>query len=147
MKRLLFLLSVSLIFTCVAALAHEKVEDPQSCEQCGMDRTRFAQSRVVIVFSDGERVGTCSLHCAATEIKAKPEKFLKSLQVADCKSRELIDARTAVWVIGGAKKGVMTRLPKWAFALKEDAEAFTRENGGKLAGFDEAMALARGEQK
>ena len=58
----------------------------------------------------------------------------------------LIDAETAVWVIGGEKSGVMTELPKWAFAKKDDADAFIKVNGGKIAGFDEAMSLAEKEQ-
>ena len=33
----------------------------------------------------------------------------------------------------------MTRIAKWAFAEKKDAEAFIKENGGKLANFDDAM--------
>ena len=33
----------------------------------------------------------------------------------------------------------MTKSAKWAFADKKDAEAFIKENGGKLANFDDAM--------
>jgi nitrous oxide reductase accessory protein NosL len=33
----------------------------------------------------------------------------------------------------------MTKTAKWAFADKKDAEAFIKENGGKLATFDDAM--------
>jgi nitrous oxide reductase accessory protein NosL len=35
--------------------------------------------------------------------------------------------------------GVMTRQAKWAFEKKEDAEQFVKENGGTIAGFDQAM--------
>ena len=51
----------------------------------------------------------------------------------------LIDAETASWVIGGSKPGVMTKNAKWAFADKADAEKYQRENGGRLATFDEAL--------
>jgi len=146
MKRILFFLSLSLLFACATALAHDKVEAPKSCQVCGMDRSMFAQSRMLIIYSDEESVGTCSLHCVATQLKANPGKKAKSLLVADCKSRILIDAHTAVWVIGGEKSGVMTELPKWAFAKKDDADAFIKVNGGKIAGFDEAMNLAEIEQ-
>jgi copper chaperone NosL len=146
MKRFLILLSFSFLFVPVVCLAGDQVEAPKSCQRCGMDRTVFAQSRMVVVYSEGERVGTCSLHCAATELKGNSGRKVSALQVADCRSRALIDAKTAVWVIGGEKSGVMTELPKWAFAKKEDADAFLRVNGGKIATFDEAMVLAVKEQ-
>jgi copper chaperone NosL len=145
-KRFLLVLSLSLIFGCVTALAHDTVEAPLECKQCGMHRPMFAQSRMVIAYTEGEIVGTCSLHCAAADLKQNSARKIKSLQVADCKSRALIDAKSAIWVLGGKKTGVMTDLPKWAFAKKEDADAFIRDNGGKLASFDEALALAEKEE-
>ena len=48
--------------------------------------------------------------------------------------------------VNSSKDGVMTELPKWAFAKKGDAEGFLKANGGKITGFDEAMALAAKEQ-
>jgi copper chaperone NosL len=146
MKRILIFLSLSFLLASATAFAHDKVEAPKSCKVCGMDRSMFAQSRMLIVYSDGESVGTCSLHCVATQLKENPGKKARSLLVADCKSRTLIDAQSAIWVIGGEKSGVMTELAKWAFAKKEDADAFVKVNGGKIAGFNEAMALAEKEQ-
>ena len=65
--------------------------------------------------------------------------------MGDYATRQLIDAERAVWVIGGTKQGVMTRNPKWAFAGQVAAEAFVKENGGRLATFDEAMTVANGD--
>jgi copper chaperone NosL len=45
-------------------------------------------------------------------------------------------------VIGGSKMGVMSKRAKWAFENKEDAEKFTRENGGQLATFEQAIQAA-----
>jgi copper chaperone NosL len=146
MKKILTFLTLSLLLVCSTAFAHDKVEAPKSCKICGMDRAMFAQSRMVIVYAEGDSVGTCSLHCAAAQLKENPGKKAKSLLVADCKSKVLIDAHTAIWVIGGEKSGVMTELPKWAFANKNDADAFIKASGGKIAGFDEAMNLAEKEQ-
>ncbi len=36
----------------------------------------------------------------------------------------------------------MTMNAKWAFAKKEDAEKYQKENGGDIAGFDEALEAA-----
>jgi copper chaperone NosL len=146
MKRILLLVCLSFLLSSLPALAHEDVEPPKSCQQCGMNRAMFAQSRMVVVYSDGKSVGTCSLHCTATEVRASAGRKVASLQVADFTSKALIDAKSAVWVIGGAKTGVMTEVGKWAFAKKQDAEAFIKGNGGRIADFDEAMALADKEQ-
>ncbi|HEX2770467.1 MAG TPA: nitrous oxide reductase accessory protein NosL, partial [Geobacteraceae bacterium] len=74
-------------------------------------------------------------------------KQVKSLKVADYNSRKLIDARPATWVIGGSKQGVMTEVPKWAFAKKDDAQKFVKENGGRVTTFDEALNLALRENE
>jgi nitrous oxide reductase accessory protein NosL len=48
-------------------------------------------------------------------------------------------------VVGGNKQGLMTSLPKWAFAKGEDAQKFVKENGGKISSFDETMKAAEDE--
>jgi copper chaperone NosL len=121
------------------------VEAPKACQQCGMDRTTFAHSRMLVEYADNSVVGLCSLHCVAVELAQHKEKPVKSLKVADYKTKELIDARTAVWVIGGSKKGVMTFVPKWAFLHREDAQAFVQENGGEVTTFEAALKAANSE--
>lgn len=124
------------------ALAAEKVEAPKSCQQCGMDREVFAQSRMMIKYADGSSTGECSLNCAVVEMKANKGKKVTSLLVADYGTKKLIDCRKATWVVGGKKSGVMTSMPKWAFASQSDAQRFIRENGGRVTTFDEALDLA-----
>ncbi|MCL6622547.1 MAG: nitrous oxide reductase accessory protein NosL [Syntrophobacterales bacterium] len=110
-----------------------------ACPHCGMDREKFAHSRMLISYSDGSEFGACSLHCAALELAVRLEKNPVSLQVADYNTKKLVDAEKAAWVIGGAKPGVMTRVAKWAFEQEADALAFIRDHQGKLATFDDAM--------
>jgi nitrous oxide reductase accessory protein NosL len=62
--------------------------------------------------------------------------------VANYATKELLDAKTATWVVGGKKKGVMTALAKWAFARVEDARRFVEENGGIVSSFGQAMESA-----
>ena len=114
----------------------------KSCKYCGMNREKFAHSRMLIEFEDGSSVATCSLYCAAVDLANNIDKTPKAIKVADYFTKELIDAERAVWVIGGSKQGVMTRNAKWAFAAKDKADAFIKENGGKLASFDEAIKSA-----
>jgi copper chaperone NosL len=128
--------------TGTAAIAADKVENPHSCKQCGMDRDFFSYSRMLIVYADGSSAGECSLNCAVIEMKQNKGKQVTSLKVADFTTKELIDAKGATWVVGGKKSGVMTSLAKWAFARKQDAQKFVKENGGRVTTFDESLDLA-----
>ena len=114
----------------------------KSCKYCGMDREKFAHSRMLIEYDDGSTVATCSLHCVAVDIANNIDKTPKTIKVADFTSKELLDAEKAVWVIGGSKQGVMSSNAKWAFASKEKAEGFVKANGGKMVDFEEAIKTA-----
>jgi copper chaperone NosL len=148
MKR--FWLSVVMLFaaTTICLAAGKSVEAPDACKQCGMNRTVFAQSRMIVTYADGSTSGICSVNCAVVDMmKTGKGKEVKSLQVGDYDSKKLIDAKTATWVIGGRKNGVMTAVPKWAFAEKRGAEKFIKVNGGKLAALDEVLKASEKEQE
>ena len=147
MKRFIMFLLMCMLTNVTSVIAAEKVENPKDCKQCGMDRVAFAHGRMMVVYADGTTAGTCSLNCAAVEIKINKGKKVNALKVADYTTKKLIDARTAIWVIGGSKDGIMTEMPKWAFAGKGDAEKFVKENGGRIADFDEALNLALRENE
>ena len=144
MKRIVFAI-IALVFASLASLAAATVEAPADCTQCGMNRTKFAHSRMVVTYKDGSSTGTCSINCVVVDMKAHQGKGAQSFQVGDYTSKKLIDAKTAVWVIGGKKRGVMTPVAKWAFGDKQAAVAFVTENGGKLATFDEAFSATEKE--
>jgi copper chaperone NosL len=119
--------------------AQEDIQKIASCKYCGMDRAKFAQSRMLIEYEDGTSVGTCSIHCAAVDLSLNIDKTPKTIGVGDYNTKSLIDAEKAVWVIGGNKPGVMTKRAKWAFGKKSDAEAFVKAEGGTVATFEAAM--------
>ena len=110
-----------------------------SCPFCGMDRGKFAHSRVLLQYDDGTVQATCSIHCAARDMASHMDKYLKGFWVGDYRTRNLIDAEKAVWVLGGNKTGVMTKRAKWAFGSKEDAEQFIALDGGKICIFEDAL--------
>jgi hypothetical protein len=95
---------------------------------------------MLIKYTDGTEVGTGSLRCTSIDLAINFIKTVKSVQVGDYNTKKLIDAEKAYWVIGGKVPGVMTQTAKWAFADKEDADAFIKENDGKLTSYDEALA-------
>jgi nitrous oxide reductase accessory protein NosL len=144
---------ISLFFQLFCALPSyagdggDTVESPRHCKQCGMDRTVFDRSRMLITYADGTTVGVCSIHCAAAELQQNKERQIKTVLVADYATKKLIDARSAIWVIGGRKEGVMTAVPKWAFESEEEALRFVKENGGEVTSFEQAMGAAEKEVK
>jgi nitrous oxide reductase accessory protein NosL len=143
MKKIsiLMIMMVCVLITAMA-FAQDDIKQYSSCKYCGMDRQKFAHSRVLIEYDDGSTVGTCSIHCAAIDLAIHIDKTPKAIQVGDYNSKALIDAEKALWVIGGNKMGVMTKRAKWAFEKKEDVEKFIKENGGENATFDVAMKAA-----
>jgi len=145
MGKIWILIMFLLSSTVLSFAADLKVEAPAQCKYCGMDRTVFAQSRMVVTYTDGSSSGTCSLNCVVADMRQAKDKKVKSLQVADYRTKKLIDAKTATWVMGGKKQGVMTQVAKWAFADKKGAGAFIKANGGKLATFNEVLKATEKE--
>lgn len=132
----------------VAADSNAPADDMKlhsDCAQCGMNRGMFEQSRMLVTYADGKTAATCSIHCTAIELKNNKRKAVKSVQVGDYDSKKLIDAEKAFWVTGGDLQGVMTDMPKWAFAGKKGAEAFIAKHGGKMVTYREALNLAKKE--
>ena len=139
-KMFVLLVAVSLIFTAAGFLfADDDAKTHPNCIYCGMNRTQFAHSRMLIEYDDNTTAAFCSVHCAAVDLSLKIDKTPKSIMVGDYATKELIDAEKAYWVLGGGKMGVMTKRAKWAFATRESAESFISGNGGNLISFDDAL--------
>ena len=114
------------------------IADHPACPICGMDRGTYSHSRMLLDYREGP-TGTCSIHCTGADLAVNRHKHLNELYAADYAGRQLIPAKSATWVIGGDRTGVMTRRAKWAFGKKEDAEAFVRQHGGKTGTYEDAM--------
>jgi len=113
-----------------------------SCKYCGMDRAKFASSRMMVEFDDGTSLHTCSLHCTAVDLAVQIDRTPVAILVADAGTKALVDAEKAIWVLGGSKPGVMTKRGKWAFAERGAADAFVKANGGAIVSFEDAMKAA-----
>lgn len=142
MKKTILLVFALLLVTTLVIGSQSDIVNHSSCPLCGMDRGKFSFSRMLIVYDDGSETGTCSIRCAAVEIINNLDKTPVQMMVGDYYTNELIDAETAVWVIGGDHPGVMSRRAKWAFAEHSRAAAFIAENSGKMATFEEALQAA-----
>ena len=65
------------------ALDNNDVKEFPACKYCGMNRETFSHSRMLVEYSDGTSVGTCSLHCIAVDLALNLDKEPKSIQVGD----------------------------------------------------------------
>ncbi len=140
MKAFTVLLAAAVLAVAAPALAAEAdVEKVPSCQYCGMDRAKFASTRMYIEYADGSVIGTCSVHCAAVDLAQSFGKAITSIKVADAKSGKLVDAEKAAWVLGADQPGVMAKKSRVAFADRADAEALQKEKGGEIAGWEAAI--------
>jgi copper chaperone NosL len=145
MLKKVFIIGCCILFSftlTTGLFAQEDVQKHPACQYCGMDRAKFAHSRMLVAYEDGSSAGTCSLHCAAIEFALHIDKIPKAIQVGDYYSKTAVDAEKAFWVLGGNKPGVMTQRAKWAFGKKEDAEKFMKENGGAMISLEQAFKAA-----
>jgi nitrous oxide reductase accessory protein NosL len=145
MKTLLAPVLVAALALAAPAAADHHLADAKehaACKYCGMDRAKFASSRMLVEYDDGSKVAACSLHCVAVDLAVEIDRTPVAIRVADMGTQQLVDAETAAWVVGGTRPGVMTRRGKWAFAGRAAAEAFAKENGGAVVSFEEAMKAA-----
>jgi copper chaperone NosL len=146
MRKTMLLLSIfSLLISADYGGLVDDLRDYRTCQICGMDRQKHLPGRMLIVYDDGSKAGTCSIRCTAVDMVAHREKTIAGMMAADYVTEKLIDAWKAVWVIGGGRTGIMSRRAKWAFEEKAAAEKFVREHGGKVAAYDEAMKAAFGD--
>jgi copper chaperone NosL len=135
----LALLQLLLFFLVLPVFAQDDVRGAPECKYCGMYRHAFDYSRKLLERAGEGPVGTCSLNCAAVDYMRNLDNLPTAIKVADYRTKQLIDAKTAYWVIGGNKRGVMTERAKWAFKRKSDAQAFIKKHGGEPATFEDAI--------
>ena len=114
----------------------------KTCQYCGMMKSKFGHTWMVIEYDEGSKTEVCSIHCGAMDLALNIDKTPATITVGDYSTKKPIDAGKAYWVIGGSKMGVMTTRAKWAFEKKSAADEFIQEFGGAPATFDDAMKAA-----
>jgi len=137
--HLLLCLCVLSVYSLAAGFA-EAAE--QSCAYCGMYKSKFGHSWVILEHDDGSATGVCSIHCAAIDMALHTGKTIRKITVGDYNTQKQINADKAFWVIGGEIMGVMTARAKWAFETKAGADNFITHHGGRPATFSEVIKAA-----
>ncbi len=129
------------------AQAHidDRTKHPK-CPYCGMDRTQFHHSRMLVHYSDDLADGTCSLHCAAISLSLNIDREPKALWVGDNAApgeiKPLVEVDKAVFLVGSRIPGVMTANSKVAYGDTAAARATQAANGGEIVDFDKALLAA-----
>ena len=143
-KKISYLVcSIGIVLLSVAGgQAQDDISKHAACDICGMDRQTYDYSRMLVEYADGMSSGTCSIHCAAIDLALNPGKVPNAIMVGDYRTKRLINADKAYWVIGGSRRGVMSIRGKWAFEEKGHAEDFMKDHGGNLGLLDEALQAA-----
>jgi copper chaperone NosL len=117
-----------------------------TCPYCGMDRRHLHHTRMLVRYSDDLPDATCSLHCAALSLSLNIDRGPKAIYVADNAGVEdakpLIEVEKAVFLVGSALAGVMTKRSKVAYGSEAAAAAIQAANGGDLMDFDKALRAA-----
>jgi nitrous oxide reductase accessory protein NosL len=125
-------------FLLLPSLDVKAKEEPKWCPLCGMDLKMYHQTSNRLTFSDGTKVQTCSIFCAAQFYEKRPTE-IDRWEVVDYETKGWIDAKKAHWLIGSDIPGVMTAVSKLAFSSSGDAQKYQKKHGGTLGNFDDAL--------
>ena len=126
------------------AIIMQKGQSKTSCNQCGMKLPMFYKTNHVATDSNGEVKQYCSIHCL---VDHKHKENTTDEKVVDTQTLKFIDAKNAFYVVGSKKKGTMSKVSKYAFEKKEDAEVFIKKHSGKILSYDEAVQIAQKDFK
>ena len=116
-------------------------EQKMHCARCGMNLVKFYKTSHTAKDSHNHQYQYCSIHCLEDHLKSGAK--LKDIKVVDTDSLKLIDATSALYVVGSDVHGTMSRVSKYAFDTKKDAQAFVKKHGGKIMSFNEALEVAQ----
>ena len=72
-------------------------EEERWCSLCGMNLKMYHQTSNRLTFSDGSKIQTCSIFCAA-QIYEKRATEIDRWEVVDYETKRWIDAKKAHWL-------------------------------------------------
>ena len=123
-------------------LQNELAKYPK-CPYCGMDRTQYSHSRMLIQYGDDLVDGTCSIHCLALSLSLNIDRQPKNIWgpdfAATAEPRPLLPVDQLIYLIGADLKHAMTKKSKHSFASIEVAKEFQAKHGGTLGNFNDAL--------
>ncbi len=125
----------------------KKGDSKKYCNICGMTLPMFYKtSHAAKDVHSNHAKQYCSIHCLVEDIQINKAE-LSDLKVVDNKSLKFINVKDAFYVVGSNKPATMSNTSKYAFAKKEDALNFAKQNGGEIKVFDEVYKQVSKELK
>ena len=118
------------------AIVLQKGPHKTACAICGMSVPMFYKTNHAADTKYGTRQ-YCSLHCLVADNELN-KTDLRNVRVVDTATLKFIPALKAWYVVGSSAPGTMSRVSKYAFAKKSDAEAFAKKYGGRVTDFNGA---------
>lgn len=122
------------------AIILSKENHNASCPRCGMDLIKYYKTNHAASL-DEKTYQYCSIHCLQEHLYDGVS--LKNPQVVDVNSLKFIGVDKAYYVVGSSVKGTMSRVSKYAFSTKEEAEEFKKKYGGEVMDFYKALEVAK----
>ncbi|MEJ2695975.1 MAG: nitrous oxide reductase accessory protein NosL [Candidatus Sulfobium sp.] len=137
MKRFLMFIVVLLLIAPQPIQAANRTRP--GCRVCGMYIDQYHNTSTQLTLKNGEKVETCGVSCMLRVVNDEggPDAF-SSIMVHDWKSKALIPAETATYVIGS--RTVPDMIPNIiAFGTRAEAENFRLKEGGQIIDFTQAL--------
>jgi copper chaperone NosL len=119
----------------------QKGEQKTHCIVCGMHLPTFYKTNHAATTKEKQTRQYCSLHCVVHDNEIN-KIDLYDVKVVDVTTLRFISAQSAYYVVGSMIEGTMTRFSKYAFAKREDADAFAGKYGGHVMNFYDAYTIA-----
>ena len=148
--QLATLAALLLLAACSQAVPKALAEEPGGATACvldGMLLKDFAGPKAQIHYAEGKTDFFCDLMELFTALRAPEQRraagavFVQDMGKADWDhpAGHWIDAKSAFYVAGSAKKGSMG--PTFgSFSSERDAQAFVKKEGGKILRFEQVGA-------
>lgn len=126
------------------AILLQNGESKNYCPRCGMYLPKYYKTNHIA--SDEKKLYQyCSIHCLEEHLGEGLE--LKNPMVVDVTTLKFIDATKAYYVVGSRIRGTMSKISKYAFLNRDDAQKFQTQNGGEIMDFYKALEIAREDFK
>ena len=111
------------------AIILQEGEAKMFCPKCGMTLPMFYRTNHAAKVN-GKSEQFCSIHCLAETIADGGK--VTGIKVVDNTTLKFIDVINSWYVMGSNKAGTMSKVSKYAFGQRSDAEKFAKEFGGKV---------------
>ncbi|MCK4442875.1 MAG: nitrous oxide reductase accessory protein NosL [Sulfurovaceae bacterium] len=135
-KLVLFTTLTLALFAFDKSVPNGKIYGTSSCPICGMHIKKFYKTSHAVTYNDGKKEHFCSMSYLAKTMKKR--KDIKAIFAVDASTNKLINAKTAIYVVGSDIPNTMGS-NQVAFASKSSAKAFHKKHGGKIVSFNTAL--------